>query len=201
MAITTRPSPRTDTRAEILAISAQLFAERGITTTTVRAIADACGIQAASLYHHFASKDEIAAEIMGASSVHVVALYDVIRAANLAPVDRLEALIRATLDNFQQHPDAAQMFYDNPAYVSSAPELERVRAEARANDRLWTATIDEALAAGKLRSDVDPKQLKVMLRNMIWSTTRGLRRGRTAKRDHADGVVKLLLHGCLLADS
>ncbi|MGD9796288.1 MAG: hypothetical protein AB7V43_22705, partial [Acidimicrobiia bacterium] len=103
--------------------------------------------------------------------------------------------------NFQQHPDAAQMFYDNPAYVSSAPELERVRAEARANDRLWTATIDEALAAGKLRSDVDPKQLKVMLRNMIWSTTRGLRRGRTAKRDHADGVVKLLLHGCLLADS
>ncbi len=43
-------------RDEILAIAAQLFAERGFAATTVREIADAAGILSGSLYHHFDSK-------------------------------------------------------------------------------------------------------------------------------------------------
>ncbi len=46
-------------RDDLLAISARLFAERGYDRTTMREIAAEAGIQAASLYHHFATKDEI----------------------------------------------------------------------------------------------------------------------------------------------
>ncbi len=187
---------RTDTREEVMATSARLFAERGFAGTTMRAIADECGIQAASLYHHFGSKDELIAAIMTRSSTHVVELYDQIHAAGLEPVARFEALIRATLENFHHHTHEAQMFYDNPAYVAAAPGLQRVRDDAKANDRLWVATIDDTLAAGQLRTDIKPARLKVLLRNMIWSTTRGLRRGK-APTDIADEVVALLLHGCL----
>ena len=137
---------------------------------------------------------------MTRSSAHVVGLYDEIRAANLAPVARFEALIRATLENFHLHTNAAQMFYDNPAYVAAAAGLRRVREEAAANDRLWDSTIDATLAAGQLRTDVKPARLKVLLRNMIWSTSRGLRRGK-ASADIADEVVALLLHGCLIGDA
>jgi len=187
-----------DRRSEVISISASLFAERGIAGTTMRGIADACGIQAASLYHHFASKDDILAEIMGRSSNHVVALYADIKAADLDPAERFEALIRATLANFHQYPDAAQIFYDNPAYVASAPGLKRVRAEAKANDRLWVTTIDDALKLKQLRPGIEPTRLKVLLRNMIWSTTRGLRRTHTTDTDLADNIVELLLHGYLV---
>lgn len=189
---------RTDTRTEVLATSARLFAERGIAGTTMRAIAEACGIQAASLYHHFESKDEILADIMTRSSDHVGARYEQIEAARLPTVARFEALIRATLENFHQHPEAAQIFYDNPGYVATAPGLKRVRTAAKANDRLWVSTIDEALAAGVLRSDIQAARFKVLLRNMIWSTTRGLRRGRATTTELDDDIVKLLLHGCLV---
>ncbi len=188
----------TDTRQEILATSARLFAERGLVGTTMRAIAEECGIQAASLYHHFGSKDALIAEIMTRSSEHVVGLYDQIRAADLEPVARFKALIRATLENFHQYPDAAQMFYDNDSYVAEAPELQRVRDDAEANDLLWVKTIYETLACGQLRTDITPARLKVLLRNMIWSTTRGLRRGK-ASDEIADQVVALLLHGCLVS--
>ena len=180
-----------------MATSARLFAERGLAGTTMRAIADECGIQAASLYHHFGSKDDLIAAIMTRSSAHVVDLYDQICAADLEPVARFEALIRATLKNFHRHTHEAQMFYDNPTYVAAAPGLQRVRDDAQANDRLWVATIDDTLAAGQLRTDIKPARLKVLLRNMIWSTTRGLRRGKTST-DIADEVVALLLHGCLV---
>jgi AcrR family transcriptional regulator len=52
--------PRTrDTRAEILDVSAELFAERGYDATSLREIAERLGITKAALYYHFRSKDEI----------------------------------------------------------------------------------------------------------------------------------------------
>ena len=53
-----------DRRGELLAIAAQLFAERGLRETTVRDIADAAGILSGSLYHHFDSKESMVDEIL-----------------------------------------------------------------------------------------------------------------------------------------
>ena len=51
-------------RAELLALAAQMFAERGYGQTTVRDIADAAGILSGSLYHHFDSKESMVDEIL-----------------------------------------------------------------------------------------------------------------------------------------
>ena len=46
--------------------------------------------------------------------------------------------------------------------------------------------------------DIHPARLEVHLRNMMWSTTRGLRRGRVANAADTDDIVSVLLHGCLV---
>ncbi|MBF6172709.1 TetR/AcrR family transcriptional regulator [Nocardia blacklockiae] len=46
-------------RAEILDAAAELFTTKGYASTSTRGIADAVGIRQASLYHHFAAKDDI----------------------------------------------------------------------------------------------------------------------------------------------
>ncbi|WP_405486015.1 TetR/AcrR family transcriptional regulator [Nocardia sp. NBC_00511] len=46
-------------RAEILDAAAELFTSHGYGNTSTRAVADAVGIRQASLYHHFAAKDDI----------------------------------------------------------------------------------------------------------------------------------------------
>jgi AcrR family transcriptional regulator len=51
-------------REEILDASAELFATQGYAATSTRAIAEAVGIRQASLYYHFASKDQIMAELL-----------------------------------------------------------------------------------------------------------------------------------------
>jgi AcrR family transcriptional regulator len=185
----------TGTREQILSVSAELFARHGITGTTMRAIADGCSIKAASLYHHFESKDEIVAEIMGRSSASIVARHDEIRAAGLAPRERVEALVRATLENFRDHPEAARMFYENPDYVTTAPLLRRVRDEARDNDSLWVQAIDDAIAAGALRDDIEPARLKVLLRSMMRSISRDIDPARMG--DVTDDAVALLLSAVL----
>lgn len=51
-------------REEILDAAAGLFVSRGLTATTTRQIAERVGIRQASLYYHFAGKDEILLELL-----------------------------------------------------------------------------------------------------------------------------------------
>lgn len=51
-------------REEILAAAAELFASQGLAATTTRQIAERVGIRQASLYYHFAGKDEILLELL-----------------------------------------------------------------------------------------------------------------------------------------
>jgi AcrR family transcriptional regulator len=56
--------PGATARDEILDAAAELFAGQGYANTSTRAIADAVGIRQSSLYHHFATKDHILAELL-----------------------------------------------------------------------------------------------------------------------------------------
>jgi len=54
-------------RDQILDAAAALFVENGFSATSTRAIAERVGIRQASLYHHFAGKDEVLVELLATS--------------------------------------------------------------------------------------------------------------------------------------
>ncbi|WP_232304060.1 helix-turn-helix domain-containing protein [Pseudofrankia sp. DC12] len=54
-------------RAQILDAAAALFTEHGFAATSTRMIADKVGIRQASLYYHFATKDELLVELLSTS--------------------------------------------------------------------------------------------------------------------------------------
>lgn len=65
----TSPAAQADPAASegrqlILDTAARLFREEGYAATSLRDIAGECGMKAASLYYHFASKDEIISEVL-----------------------------------------------------------------------------------------------------------------------------------------
>ncbi|ACU72632.1 transcriptional regulator, TetR family [Catenulispora acidiphila DSM 44928] len=60
-------APELAPREQILLAAAALFVEQGFAGTSTRAIAEAVGIRQASLYYHFAGKDDILAELLDRS--------------------------------------------------------------------------------------------------------------------------------------
>jgi len=56
-----------DTRAAIQRIALELFTAKGYEPTSMREIADALGIRKASLYYHFAGKDDLLIELLTTS--------------------------------------------------------------------------------------------------------------------------------------
>jgi AcrR family transcriptional regulator len=60
----TKEVPPTDTREAILDVAAQLFASRGYAATGTREIATMVGLRQASLFHYFARKEDLFAELL-----------------------------------------------------------------------------------------------------------------------------------------
>ncbi|MFG3617202.1 TetR/AcrR family transcriptional regulator [Nocardia sp. NPDC047654] len=79
-------------RAEILDAAGELFTTNGYANTSTRAIADAVGIRQASLYHHFAAKDDILDALLAGTVAAPIELAERLRAAPEPVPVRLYAL-------------------------------------------------------------------------------------------------------------
>jgi AcrR family transcriptional regulator len=84
------------TAVRILEAGLELFAARGYHATSIRDIAAGAGLQSASLYTHFPSKEAILTELVTlAHTVHHRALLSALIAASSDPKDQLSKLIQA----------------------------------------------------------------------------------------------------------
>lgn len=84
-------------REQLIAVSAQLFREKGYDNTTVRDIAAAAGIQAGSWFYHFKTKQEILAAIMEQGMARSLATIEAIADEPLAPRQALHRLVEVHL--------------------------------------------------------------------------------------------------------
>ena len=67
----TTQTPRGDTRARIIDVALELFAEHGYEKTSLREIADRLGVTKAALYYHFRTKEDILAGIVDAMAAPI----------------------------------------------------------------------------------------------------------------------------------
>ncbi|MBG6182416.1 AcrR family transcriptional regulator [Arthrobacter sp. CAN_A214] len=88
--------PGATAREEILDAAAELFTTQGYATTSTRAIAGAVGIRQSSLYHHFATKDDILEALLAGTVAEGLAFARATSAADeddaSSPVARLHAV-------------------------------------------------------------------------------------------------------------
>lgn len=109
------------TQARILRAGLDLFAERGYHATSIRDIAGAAGLQSASLYTHFASKEAILARlVLLGSEVHHRALVAALVGAGSDPRDQLQALIRAHVTLHCRYPRLAVVTTNESAHLEPA---------------------------------------------------------------------------------
>jgi AcrR family transcriptional regulator len=156
-------------RDDLLAISARLFAEHGYDRTTMREIAAEAGIQAASLYHHFATKDEILHAVIRDFLLGLPSAYRDIIAENPGP-DRVIrvfvafalriALENSTLLSIVIRERKALLGRDGFTYVETA--LREVRA-------IWLEVFQAGVAEGVFRADLNPHVVIRMMMDLVGS--------------------------------
>ena len=129
---------------EIVDIAARLFYDRGYQSVSTRALAQAAGIQGGSLYHHFASKEEILYRIVQYGSGEFFAgLLPHLEAPDRTYPERLERFVRAYITDAQPRRYAIAVLFRDMSHLSPDHfvELQAVR-------RHFQQTVQRFLADG-----------------------------------------------------
>lgn len=93
------------TRGRILHSALELFAEYGFHGTSIRDLAKMVGINSATLYSHYPSKEDVLAELVGLGHVgHYNALQHALAAAGPSATEKLTALMRAQVYSHTDFP-------------------------------------------------------------------------------------------------
>ena len=141
-------------RAELLRIAAHVFAKKGIGSATVRDIAQEAGMLSGSLYYHFASKEEILKEVIGAgpsASSH----FERIIAAAPGPEAALHDCIIEAVAWVARHPDLARIFRNDAQYIRETPALAAGEERRQSNRLRWLGVVTQGVAEGAFRDDID----------------------------------------------
>jgi AcrR family transcriptional regulator len=166
-----RESEKLATREKILDAAREMFNERGVEATTMRAIADRIGYTATAIYYHFKDKDALLLELCYvdfATLGRTIAL-----AGQIAdPIERLRATGLAYVDFGLSNESQYRFMFMTPTRTVTPEEipLDKENPEESAYAFL-KLTVQEALAAGRLRADLSDG---LVVANMLWAGMHGV---------------------------
>jgi AcrR family transcriptional regulator len=142
----------TERRAELVRASARLFAERGYHGTSMGDIANALGVQKASLYSLTGSKQQLLYEAVRAGAEAFHAALDAVDEEAHA-VERIRQALRGHLRVVAEQLDAATVFIREWRYLEGEQREEFV-AERRRYEERWRDLFREGVERGELRVDL-----------------------------------------------
>jgi AcrR family transcriptional regulator len=144
-------------KAEILDAASTLFASSGL-RTSLQQVADACGILAGSLYHHFESKEEIFIALVERYQAELddIAKKAVEEGANpRAPDERIVALGTAIAECAVRHRAALLLTLYEPPNGASEAMVRLASHTPDAINAAMLAVLKAARSSGYLRREVD----------------------------------------------
>jgi AcrR family transcriptional regulator len=179
-------------RSELTREAARLFAERGYHGTSIGDLAEAMGVQKASLYHHIASKQELLYTTMreGADAFHgaLDAIPDRISAG-----EKIRLALRGHLAVVADQLDVATVFTREWRYLEGE-RREEIVAERRRYEERFRAFFREGRERGELRTDLDDGAAALLVLSALnWAYT-WLAAGRDTD-DLADRFHAILVDG------
>jgi len=147
------------TRQHIIERAAPIFNQRGFAGCSMQDLMEATGLEKGGIYRHFASKEELAVAAFRYAMQQTVAarLVDLDRVTGAIP--RLMHVVKAFVEIPSPVPGGCPLL-NVAAYSESG--CAGVQAQAKEFMGAWKARLlgilEDGIASGELRRDVDPKR-------------------------------------------
>jgi len=181
------------TLEDIVSAAAKVFRTKGYHAATVRDIAEEVGILKGSLYHHFASKEELLYLVVKEPIAQMYRAIAEIAAADLAATEKLRRAISAHLEAFDRHyPHLFVYLREREAVKRRFREM--IGFSPKEYYRCWQQILREGVENGEFRSDFDIQVTSYGLLGMLnWSCEWYDPQGRLSIKEVAEEFTALAL--------
>lgn len=179
-----KPADQSVNRQDILQAAARVLQRSGYEATTMKDIAAEVNLTAASLYHHFNSKDALLLAVLEAGIEQILAEIEPIARSERACADKLRRMIAAHIIGLTENTAiGAAMVFEVKSLVSDkflpgngrAPDASSVSARREAFvarrdqfETLFRHVVREGVERGEFRAVDVPIFVKTMLGAQNW---------------------------------
>jgi len=180
---------------DIVSAAAKIFRTKGYHAATVRDIADEVGILKGSLYHHFASKEELLYLVVKDPIAQMYRTISEIAVADVTAAEKLRRAISAHLEAFDRHYPHLFVYLRERESVKRRFR-EMIGFSPKEYERCWQQILQEGVENGEFRPDLDIQVTSYGMLGMLnWSYKWYDPQGRLSVREVAEEFTTLALAG------
>lgn len=142
---------------EIIDVTLELAAEKGVKQLTTQAIADRIGIAQSTIFKHFKTRDAIFGAAIGWISTQLFRILEATAANGDMPEERLRTLIKKQLALMSSHKGLPRLLFSDRLHLESPALKKTVRQVMERYTERIAELLKTGMESGSFRKDLDPE--------------------------------------------
>lgn len=178
----------------ILQKAAAMFREKGFAATSMRDLAETVGIEAASLYNHIRSKNEILEAICFDVANRFNTNIEALEASKQSSITKVETLLRFHIRQMVENYEEVYVC-DREWKHLEEPYLSNFQNQRRAYRKKFASLIEEGIQKSELRNIDAPTAVLIMLHAVSGIESWHRSKARINDRELEDNMVMIMIDG------
>jgi len=178
----------------ILKKAAQMFREKGFAATSMRDLAETVGIEAASLYNHIRSKNEMLESICFDVANRFTIFMDELESGNQGTIKKIETLLRfhikQMIETFEE-----VIVCDREWKHLDEPYLANFHNQRRSYRKRFAAIIEEGISKNEIKKIDAPTAVLIMLHSVNGIESWHRSTAKISAKDLEDNMVLIMVDG------
>jgi TetR/AcrR family transcriptional regulator, cholesterol catabolism regulator len=185
-----------DRKQQLTEVAERLFSQKGYLATSVRDIADAMGIEAASLYSHVSSKEALLAAIADRCAAEFFEAVRPIAASNLRTTQKLTEMIVAHVGVITRNLDASAVFFREWRHLSE-PHRSTYAALQNDYEQIFRSVVRQGIEENLFKHFDEGFSTRTILSAVNWTHTWYRPDGELSAQEIGEHLAGFLLNGLI----
>ncbi|WP_245848936.1 TetR/AcrR family transcriptional regulator [Mycobacterium palustre] len=179
----------------ILKGAAEVFRREGYARARLEDVAVEVGINRASLYYYVGTKEELLVALIEEPAYAMTRHCREALESNAPADEKLRRALRAYVDDLAAYPEVFLLFNESQ-HLAAIPEARDIVANADAYGKALLAIVEEGVASGAFRQDLDPRLVMLGILGMHnWIHRWYVPGGRNTLDEIGDAFAAMVLSG------
>ena len=179
---------------EIQSAAAKLFGEKGFAACSVRDIASAVGLGAASLYNHMGSKDELLTKICFHCAQEFLDGMQAIDVEETSPANKIKELIQLHIHIALNDKSSVTVFNDEWRHLQE-PFLSKFLELRRMYETAYLRIIRDGVEEGVLKQMDAYLVYQMILSSLRWLHLPGAKKIKQTESELTEQITSIILNG------